>query len=78
MSRQFPNDRDHPSPLPLKMAFLQCRALVDAASHMDAFALQAIHLSRALLHLIIRLAEAVDLSSMDETVEAHHISKLKK
>ena len=51
---------------------------MNAASHMDAFALQAIHLSRALLHLIIRLADAVDLSSMDETVEAHHISKLKK
>jgi hypothetical protein len=60
------------------MAFLQCQSLVNVASHMDAFALQAIHLSRALLHLTVRLAEAVDLSSMDETVEAHHISKLKK
>jgi hypothetical protein len=78
MSRQFRNDHDHPSPLPLKMAFLQCRTLMDAASHMDAFALQAIHLSRALLHLIIRLAEAVDLSLMDEIIEDHHISKLKK
>ena len=60
------------------MAFLQCQSLVDAASHMDAFALQAIHLSRALLHLIIRLAEAVDLSSMEESSEAYHISKLKR
>jgi hypothetical protein len=77
MLRQFRNDRDPPSPLTLKMAFLQCQSLVDAASHMDAFALQAIHLSRALLHLIIRLAEAVDLSSMEESSEAYHISKLK-
>jgi hypothetical protein len=75
---KFRDDYGYLSPLPLKVAFLQCLGLVDEAAELDAFPLQAIQLSQALLHLIVCLAEEVHQSPMEASLEAHYISRAKR
>jgi hypothetical protein len=72
---KFHYDYNCPSPLALELAFLECRGLGNDTAELDVFALTAIHLSQALLHLIVCLAEEAHQSPMDETLKAHDISR---
>jgi hypothetical protein len=65
-------------PLPLRIAFFQSQCLIDAAPHLRVFALPAIHLSRALRHLILSLADAIALSKIEETMIAYLILRLNR
>jgi hypothetical protein len=61
------------APLPLRVVFLQSQRLVDSAPRLKALTLPAIHLSRALHHLVLSLAEAIATSKIEETMGAYFI-----
>ncbi|KIM19870.1 hypothetical protein M408DRAFT_13274 [Serendipita vermifera MAFF 305830] len=74
---KFRNDQDLQAHLPLRVAFLQCQRLVAAAPRHKIFGLPLIHLSRALLHLIISLAEEITREKLGDTTIASLISRMK-
>jgi hypothetical protein len=75
---QFHNEGECMAPLPLRIVFFQSQRLVDSAPRLTTLTLPAIHLSRALHHLVLSLAEAIAISKIEETMEAYFISRLNR